>query len=245
MSEEDRDEMQQEAKVMMMMMGREVIRLSMKVHKFENANCSNLTNLLVLLPDGQSAAFCTAESRKIGNNPQAKLYSSDFSLWSLACVGFPWSVENKNCWTRMNCHYCRFLACSDRPGAALSPLPRSSEIRDAVGTYRVSLRTWFCSLEEGAARAALRALQLGLGLGYLLDSWCAQSEALFRDHTTDAACGASSEREPRCRSAVSILAYSTISFPGHFWFCFSLKESCLGSVFRVLSRFLWTFWDYW
>jgi hypothetical protein len=35
MSEEDRDEMQQEAKVMMMMMGREVIRLSMKVHKFE------------------------------------------------------------------------------------------------------------------------------------------------------------------------------------------------------------------
>jgi hypothetical protein len=79
MSEEDRDEMQQEAKVMMMM-SREVIRLSMKVHKFENANCSNLTNRLVLLPDGQSAAFCTAESRKIGNNPQAKLYSSDFSL---------------------------------------------------------------------------------------------------------------------------------------------------------------------
>jgi hypothetical protein len=82
MSEEDRDEMQQEAKVMMMMMmmGREVIRLSMKVHKFENANCSNLTNRLVLLPDGQCAAFCTAESRKIGNNLQAKLYSSDFSL---------------------------------------------------------------------------------------------------------------------------------------------------------------------
>jgi hypothetical protein len=156
------------------------------------------------------------------------LYSSDFSLWSLPCVGFPWSVENKNCWTRMNCHYCRFLACCDRPGAALSPLPRSSEIRDAVGTYRVSLRTWFCSLEEGAARAALQALQLGLGLGYLLDSWCAQSDALFRDHTTDAARGASSERESRCRSAVSILAYRTISFPGHFWFCFSLKESFLG-----------------
>jgi hypothetical protein len=36
MSEEDRDEMQQEAKVMMMM-SREVIRLSMKVYKFENA----------------------------------------------------------------------------------------------------------------------------------------------------------------------------------------------------------------
>jgi hypothetical protein len=79
MSEEDRDEMQQEAKVMMMM-SREVIRLSTKVHKFENANCSNLTNRLVLLPDGQSAAFCTAESRKIGNNPQVKLYASDFSL---------------------------------------------------------------------------------------------------------------------------------------------------------------------
>jgi hypothetical protein len=91
MSEEERDEMQQEAKEakVMMMMSREVIRLSMKVHKFENANCSNLTNRLVLLPDGQSAAFCTSESRKIGNNPQTKLYSSDFSLRSLPCVGFP------------------------------------------------------------------------------------------------------------------------------------------------------------
>jgi hypothetical protein len=120
----------------------------------------------------------------------------------------------------------------------LSPLPRSSEIRDAVGTYRVSVRTWFCSLEEGAARAALRALQLGLGLGYVLDSWCARSEVLFRDHTTDAACGASSEREPRCRSAVSILAYRTISFPGHFLVLFFFEREFFWISFQGVVEVL-------
>jgi hypothetical protein len=41
----------------MMMMSREAIRMSKKVHKLENANCSNLMNGSVLLPDGQSATF--------------------------------------------------------------------------------------------------------------------------------------------------------------------------------------------
>jgi hypothetical protein len=52
--------MQQEAKkvmMMMMMMNREVIRMSMKVNKLENANCSNLMNWSVLLPDEQRATF--------------------------------------------------------------------------------------------------------------------------------------------------------------------------------------------
>jgi hypothetical protein len=52
--------MQQEAKkvmMMMMMMSREAIPMSMKVNKLENANCSNLTNWSVLLPDEQRATF--------------------------------------------------------------------------------------------------------------------------------------------------------------------------------------------
>jgi hypothetical protein len=97
----------------------------------------------------------------------------------------------------------------------LSPLPRSSEIRDAVGTYRVSLRTWFYSLEEGAARAALRALQLGLG--YVLNSWCARSEVPFRDHTTDVEYGASSEQREGVamskRGIHSCLSHDLFSWP--------------------------------
>jgi hypothetical protein len=52
--------MQQEAKkvmMMMMMMSREAIPMSMKVNKLENANCSNLMNWSVLLPDEQRATF--------------------------------------------------------------------------------------------------------------------------------------------------------------------------------------------
>jgi hypothetical protein len=144
----------------------------------------------------------------------------------------------------MNCHYCRFLACCDRPGAAYHRCP----VHLKSGTLWVLTES--LSERDFAAwkkvRQELRggALQLGLGLGFFFNPWCARSKAPFRDHTTDAACGASSEQESRCRSAVSILAYRTISFPGHFWFSFSLKESCFGSVFRVLSRFLCTFWDY-
>jgi hypothetical protein len=61
------DEMQQEEKkvmMMMMMMSREAIRMSMKVHKLENANCGNLMNGSVLLLDGQSATFVHQKAKR-------------------------------------------------------------------------------------------------------------------------------------------------------------------------------------
>jgi hypothetical protein len=50
--------------MMMMMMSREAIRMSMKVHKLENANCGNLMNGSVLLPDGQSATFVHQKAKR-------------------------------------------------------------------------------------------------------------------------------------------------------------------------------------
>jgi hypothetical protein len=64
--------MQQEAKkvmMMMMMMNREVIRMSMKVNKLENANCSNLMNWSVLLPDEQRDTFVHQKAER-----QARTY---------------------------------------------------------------------------------------------------------------------------------------------------------------------------
>jgi hypothetical protein len=58
---------QEEKKVMMMMMmmmSREAIRMSMKVNKLENANCGNLMNGSVLLPDGQSATFVHQKAKR-------------------------------------------------------------------------------------------------------------------------------------------------------------------------------------
>jgi hypothetical protein len=52
--------------------------------------------------------------QKDRQQPTSRNVSSDVSLWSLSCLGFPWSLENKNCCTRINCCVAPFLACCDR-----------------------------------------------------------------------------------------------------------------------------------
>jgi hypothetical protein len=46
--------------------------------------------------------------------PTRRNVSSDFFLWSLPCVGFPWSLENKNCSPKMNCRCRPFLVSCGR-----------------------------------------------------------------------------------------------------------------------------------
>jgi hypothetical protein len=70
----------------------------------------------------------------------------------------------------------------------------------------------------------LRAIRVRVRFRVRIKTVVCNRDYLLRDHTTDAACGASSKREPRCRSAVPVLACCTISFADHFWFCFVFFE---------------------
>lgn len=94
--------------MMMMMMSREAIRMSMKVHKLENANCSNLMNGSVLLPDGQSTTFVHQKAER-----QATTYKQKCLVWFLP-------VKSPLCGVSLIIREQKLLAKNELP---LSPVP--------------------------------------------------------------------------------------------------------------------------